>query len=268
MARWAIDAMSQDEREAALRSGRQVPSRPPLLDSDGVALFLDIDGTLLDLAATPDGVYVDHAVTALLPALARRLSGALALITGRAIAGADDLFPGLHLPIAGLHGLVRRAADGSLHSHPPPAGIEPLRADMAGFAARHRGVLLEDKGVTLALHYRQAPRLAPQVYRFMRERLAGLRGAWYLQPGKGILEIRPSGGDKGTAVRDYMAEEPFAGRLPVFVGDDRTDEHGFAAAAALGGWGVKVGRGSTQARYRLPQVAAVRAWLGDVVASP
>jgi trehalose 6-phosphate phosphatase len=241
---------------------------PPRLVAAKVAVFLDIDGTLLELAATPDGVLVDADVATLMPALSRRLSGALALITGRTLAGADRLFPGLALPVAGLHGLVRRSADGSVHAQPAPPGMTGLRGELASFAARHGGLLLEDKGSTLALHYRQAPRLASHVYRTMRARVASAGAAWRLQPGKAMVEIGPRGRDKGTAIREYMTEPPFRGRVPVFVGDDATDEHGFAAVVAMGGWGVKVGRGPTLANYRLRDVTAVREWLGAVLAPP
>jgi trehalose 6-phosphate phosphatase len=239
------------------------PGLPPPLDTRA-ALFLDIDGTLLELAPSPAQVRVDDDVTERLPALARELDGAVALITGRAIADADRLFPGLSLPIAGQHGTERRSADGTIHRHRlPQPGIARLRRELARFAARHAGVMLEDKGATLALHYRQAPRLAAHVHRTIRAQVAaGARGrAWRVQPGKGIVELRPDGRDKGTAIAEFMAEPPFRGRMPVFLGDDRTDEFGFAAVARMGGWSVKVGAGPTRARYRLPDVAAVRSWL-------
>jgi trehalose 6-phosphate phosphatase len=239
---------------------------PPL--SRSCAVFLDIDGTLLRLAVTPDSVLVDGEVTALLPRLQSALCGAVALITGRAIADADRLFPLMPLPIAGQHGCERRAADGSWHRHAPaPAGIARLRERMARLAADHEGLLLEDKGTTLALHYRRAPRLAGHVHRIMRTELALAASAgWRLQRGKGILEVTPDGRDKGTAILEFMSEPPFRGRRPVFVGDDLTDEFGFAAVERLGGWAVKVGRGRTCADYRLPDVAAVRGWLTAAVA--
>ena len=240
--------------------------RPPLLTSR-CAVFLDIDGTLLDLASTPDRVHVDDHITALLPELARQLSGAVALITGRKIVDADGLFPGLTLPVAGQHGLERRAADGSIHLHVASMrGLERLRRELARFAMRHPGLMFEDKGATLALHYRRAPELAAHVHRTLRTmlRTTAVSAEWRLQPGKKILEIKPDGRDKGTAILEYMAEPPFAGRVPVFVGDDLTDEYGFVAATHLGGWAVKVGRGPTRARFRLRDVAAVRSWLGSV----
>jgi trehalose 6-phosphate phosphatase len=257
-------AMAIDSRSRGLRRGR-----PPALNAR-CALFLDIDGTLLDLASTPDRVRVDASIRALLPALARQLGGAVALITGRAIADADRLFRGLALPVAGQHGLERRAADGSIHLHEASRrGIERLRRELARFTTRHPGLLLEDKGATLALHYRRAPGLAAHVHRTLRAmlRTTAVSAEWRLQPGKRILEIKPDGRDKGTAILEYMAEPPFTGRLPVFVGDDLTDEYGFVAAAHLGGWAVKVGRGATRARFRLRDVAAVRAWL-DAVSPP
>jgi trehalose 6-phosphate phosphatase len=249
---------------AAARAPRR--GRPPALTVQ-CALFLDIDGTLLDLASTPDRVRVDAHIRALLPALAKRLGGAVALITGRAIADADRLFRGLTLPVAGQHGLERRAADGSIHLHEASMrGLERLRRELWRFTTRHPGLLLEDKGATLALHYRRAPELAAHVHRTLRTMLreTAVSAQWRLQPGKRILEIKPDGRDKGTAMLEYMAESPFAGRLPVFVGDDLTDEYGFVAATHLGGWAVKVGRGATRARFRLRDVAAVREWLAAV----
>jgi len=250
------------------RAPRRGPP-PPL--TTRCALFLDIDGTLLDFASTPDRVRVDADITTLLPELAQHLSGAVALITGRAIADADRLFPGLTLPVAGQHGLERRAADGSIHLHKASMrGLERLRRELARFATRHDGLMLEDKGATLALHYRLAPGLAAHVHRTLRTmlRTTAVSAEWRLQPGKKILEIKPDGRDKGTAILEYMAERPFSGRVPVFVGDDLTDEYAFVAATHLGGWAVKVGRGPTRARFRLRDVAAVRSWLGAVSPAP
>jgi len=248
---------------ARKRRSTQRRRPPPPLDR-GVALFLDIDGTLIDLAASPELVTVHGEVAARLPELASELDGAVALITGRTIANADCLFPALSLPIAGQHGSERRAADGSIHRHRHAMpGFSQLRRELERFAARHDGVWLEDKGATLALHYRQAPRLASHVHRTLRQQLAiGAGGrAWRLQPGKGILEVGQEGRDKGTAIGEFMAEPPFRGRLPVFLGDDHSDEYGFATVTRMGGWSVKVGPGTTGASYRLADVAAVRRWL-------
>jgi trehalose 6-phosphate phosphatase len=241
---------------------------PPPLGAD-CALFLDIDGTLFDLAATPDRVRPDAEVTALLRSLSNRLGGALALSTGRAITDADRLFPGLRLPIAGQHGNERRTADGAMRRHSPPAqDLVTMRREVERFAARHRGLLLEDKGYTLALHYRLAPRLAPEVHRVLRAQVASNGGAWTLQEGNKLLEIRPSDRDKGTAIADFMVEPPFRGRLPAFVGDDLTDEFGFDSVGKLGGWAIKVGPGRTAAGYRLRDVAAVHRWLATALTLP
>ena len=241
---------------------------PPPLNA-GCALFLDIDGTLLDIAATPDSVRVGPRLAALLPAVSTLLSGAVALVTGRAIRDTDRMFGELVLPVAGQHGCERRDAEGTLHLHAPnPATLARLRRLIAEFAARHEGLSLEDKGSTLALHYRAAPQLASHVHQVMRAQVEFAREEGFrLQRGKRLLEVRPEGRDKGTAIRDFMQERPFRGRLPVFVGDDRTDEHGFAVVRSMHGIAVKVGPGPTIANHRLDDVAAVRHWLDDAVAA-
>ena len=246
------------------RVARNAP--PPL--PDGYAVFLDIDGTLLDLAPAPDAVHVDPALASLLPKVRRALGGALALITGRSITDADRLFPGLRMAVAGQHGCERRDARGTLHLHAPAtATLERLRKLFTEFARTHDGLMLEDKGSTLALHYRKAPQLAGHVHKTLRDTVeASGTKAYRLQAGKRLLELRPDNRDKGKAIRDFMTERPFKGRCPVFIGDDRTDEHGFALINTIGGWSVKVGPGSTCARYRLPDVAAVRAWLAALIA--
>ncbi len=243
--------------------------RPPTLRSCN-ALFLDIDGTLLDFADSPAEVQVDAELRAMLPSLARMLGGAMALITGRRIADVDQLFPGLDIPVAGQHGCERRAADGTLHDHQAAlSGFTRMRDALSGFAARHEGLRLEDKGQTLALHYRLVPDLAVQVRRTLRAQIeeSTATGDWELQPGKNVLEVKPSGRDKGTSILEYMREQPFAGRLPVFVGDDATDEYGFRAVAQLGGIAVKVGNDPTGARFCLPDIKAVRNWLRGALES-
>jgi trehalose 6-phosphate phosphatase len=145
-----------------------------------------------------------------------------------------------------------------------------MRAGMRALASRHPGLRLEDKGVTLALHYRRAPRLAGYVHRAVRALLAdAIRQGAALQliTGKLVVEVMPDGRDKGTAILEYLEEPPFAGRRPVFIGDDRTDEYGFVAVRRHRGWAVKVGSGPTRAQYRLPDVAAVRRWLASLPTS-
>jgi trehalose 6-phosphate phosphatase len=243
------------------------PNPPPPLTA-GCALFLDIDGTLLELAATPQAVSVDAAIVELLPSLAIALNGAVALITGRSITDVDGLFTGLTLPIAGQHGCERRDANGMLHLHAPARStLTQLRKLLADFAAAHPGVMLEDKGATLAVHYRLAPDLAGEVHRTVESSVARAAPTGLtLQPGKQLIEVRPDDRDKGKAIRDFMAERPFLGRRPVFVGDDAGDEHGFAVVQRMrGGIGVKVGPGRTRAKYALNNVADVRRWLSALV---
>ncbi len=251
----------------AIAKPRHLAAPPPLRTD--CALFLDIDGTLLELAATPDRVQPDPDVVALLRVLAAKLGGALALSTGRAIIDADRLFPGLTLPIAGQHGCERRRADGSTYVHPPPPqGLERLRIEIAAFVKRHEGLVLEDKGSTIAVHYRLVPHLAPHVHKTLRTLATASGGPWIVQDGKKVAELRPADRDKGAAIVDFMDEAPFRGKQPAFVGDDHTDEYGFAAVVLLGGCAIKVGPGPTAANYRLADVTAVRAWLRWAIESP
>jgi trehalose 6-phosphate phosphatase len=255
---------SDPERGPALRRSTRLPPPPPL--SADCALFLDIDGTLVGDAPTPDAVHIDADLMTILPRIATRLDNALALITGRSIGGVDRLFPQLHLPMAGQHGTERRDAGGGIHLHAPdPASFAELVKLLETLADRHAGLYLEDKGNTLAMHYRDAPRLAAHVHRVVRASLRRAGDLYDLQPGKRMLEVRPSGRNKGTAIAEFMREPPFAGRRPVFAGDDVADEFGFAVVDRMGGWSVKVGRGRTGARYRLPDIPAVRNWLGTSV---
>ena len=139
------------------------------------------------------------------------------------------------------------------------------KAALAPVLARHPGLLLEDKGLTLALHYRLAPRLASYAHRLMKGLASTAGSGLEVQRGKRVAEIKPAGIDKGSAVSAYLDEAPFMGRRPVFIGDDRNDEHGFAAVNRLDGISIKVGKGGSCARYRLPDVAAVRRWLAEAL---
>jgi trehalose 6-phosphate phosphatase len=249
------------------RPARFVRPPPPPLGND-CALFLDIDGTLAELADLPDAVRIDAEIAAALPRIAGELAGAVALVTGRAITSADRLFANLKLPIAGQHGAERRDAAGGIHLHAPRKDTQArLRRLLRRLAKRHPHLLLEDKGAAMALHYRAAPELESFVRRTLRATMLHAPG-YELQPGKMLVEVRPEGRDKGTAIDDFMGESPFAGRLPVFVGDDLTDEHGFAAVERLGGWTVKVGPGRTAARFRLPDAGAVKRWLLAPIGAP
>ncbi len=231
------------------------------------ALFLDVDGTLLEIAHHPDAVAVTAELVSLLERLDRQLQGALALISGRSLEGLDRLFAPLKLCAAGVHGLERRGAGGVLHRPEACAQLSALRGPLADFAAARQGLLVEDKQQSLALHYRAAPAHADEAEAFLREFLRDHPGLRLLH-GKMVFEIRPGGTDKGTAIADFMSEVPFKDRTPVFIGDDVTDEDGFATVNRLGGLSIRVGDGSdSAARFQLADEAAVfawlHAWLGD-----
>jgi trehalose 6-phosphate phosphatase len=236
-------------------------SSPPTLSRLGrAALFLDFDGTLVELADTPGGIAVPQRLRPLLDRLAERLEGRLAIVSGRAL---DDLrvhLGGSAAVLSGSHGAELLYADGRRVPVSAPPGLAGAREEVRRFAAASAGLLAEDKPAGVALHYRLAPARERSVCAFV-EALAARNGL-ALQRGKLVAELRAHGVDKGSALRRLMAEPPFAGARPVFVGDDLTDEHGFEAAAALGGEGVLVGPPrSTAARWRLDDVAAVTGWL-------
>ncbi|MGH8691323.1 MAG: trehalose-phosphatase [Burkholderiales bacterium] len=237
-------------------------SRLPAFAPDW-ALFLDIDGTLLEHAERFDAVRPGAAEVALLDAVQRAAQGALALISGRSVADIDALFAPLRFAAAGQHGVERRDARGGMHRHPLPSqALRSVAAHIREFAARHEGLLFEDKGENLALHYRLAPQMEGAAHAVLGEAAARLGAGFELLHGKMVVELKPSGRDKGSAIEEFMREAPFAGRRPVFVGDDQTDEYGFGVVNRLGGESVKVGAGATAARWRIADTGAVRAWLG------
>jgi len=241
------------------------PGRPPA-PSLNWAYFLDVDGTLINIADTPEAVLVDQTLLDLIENLHRASGGAMALVSGRMIADLQSRIKLPQLPLAGLHGLERRDSSGRLWIHAaPPATKSAIKEALAPVLARHPGLLLEDKGLTLALHYRLAPKLAGYVHRFMGRFANAPEQGLELQRGKYVVEIKPAGIDKGTAVAEYLAEAPFKDRRPVFIGDDLNDEHGFAEVNKLDGISIKVGKGPSCARFRLPDVEAVHHWLGEAL---
>jgi trehalose 6-phosphate phosphatase len=230
------------------------------------AYFFDLDGTLVDFAPTPGSVRVSEDLRLLLERLYRATGGAVALMSGRAIVEIDRLFPRAHVPVAGQHGLERRTARGAIRRHAMPTRrFERVRRRMADAVQGKKGLLLEDKGLSLALHYRRAPRLGAYAHRLARSMLSllGGRRQFCIQRGKYVVEMRPAGKDKGASILEFMKERPFRGRTAVFVGDDATDEYGFTTVNRLGGYSIKVGGGRSAARWRLPHVRAVRAWLAE-----
>lgn len=242
------------------------PLPPPPPASLDLAYFLDVDGTLLEIAETPNAVRVDQALLELLERLHRASDGAVALVSGRAISDLDRRLGHLRLPRAGQHGLERRDAAGRLWLHPATTEEKDrIREALRPLLETHPGLLLEDKGVTLALHYRLAPELEGLANSTMEKLVAETGGRLILQLGKCVAEAKPGGFDKGTAIVEYLEEAPFKGRRAVFLGDDLNDEHGFAVLNERGGITVKVGEGPTCARHRLPDVAAVRRWLAGAL---
>ena len=228
------------------------------------AYFFDLDGTLVELAEKPWGVHADEELRNRIAALTGATQGAVAVITGRPIADIDGLFPDLRLPVAGQHGVERRTFTGDVRRHLfPVEQLDDARHALREIVCRHPALLLEDKGLSLALHYRQAPRLASYAHRVMRRLCDDMGSAFTVQAGKRVVELKPSGRDKGMAIREFMEEPPFAGRRPVFIGDDITDEHGFEVVNAYGGLSIKVGSGQTLARWQLANVRAVHAWLAQ-----
>jgi trehalose 6-phosphate phosphatase len=237
------------------------PGKIPAPRAD-FAYFFDIDGTLVDISPTPSEVRLERELLELIERLHEVSGGALALISGRSIQDIDSLFHGQRLPVAGQHGVERRSGDGRISRHHfSGEHLEVSRARLREAIARHSRLFLEDKGLSLALHYRQAPTLGSFAHRLMRTLQLEIGPDYTVLTGKRIVEIKPSGKDKGQAVEEFMSEVPFKGRIPVFVGDDATDEYGFAVVNALGGHSIKVGRGRSIARWRLANVAAVRSWL-------
>ncbi len=228
-----------------------------------MALFLDLDGVLAPMAPTPDAVLAEPRRTAVLGRLDRTLDGRLAIVSGRTLGEIDRIADGAARSAAGVHGLERRRRDGAVDRTPASPGVAVALEAFRRFAADRPGVIVEDKAISTGLHYRQSPASAAEALVLATE-LAETTGL-ALQPGHMVLELRTPGADKGSALTAFMAEPPFVGAVPIMLGDDLTDEAGFRAAEALGGFGVLVGPyRATAARYGLDDVPAVLDWLEAV----
>jgi len=230
-------------------------------------LFLDVDGTLLDLAATPHAVVVDPALPSLLARLRLAADGAVALVSGRTIADLDRLFGELSLPVAGLHGCERRDAGGALHiAEVVTEQLAGVRAGLQDMVARQPGLMLEDKGAGLALHFQGSH--ARQLEHELRAEVALLAAPlvpqFALLDGHAVIEIKPAVHTKDSAVGAFMGEPPFAGRTPIFIGDDQTDYGGFAAVRRFQGMAIAVGP-RVKSDWWLPGPGAVRHWLEQLV---
>lgn len=240
----------------------KLPAPPETGADTSWALFLDLDGTLLDIACRPDDVHVDARLHDDLARLRARLDGAVALLSGRTLAQIDQLFDWDRHVAAGLHGAQLRTPDGTVHTTGDAATFAQARARAAELVAGTRGVLLEDKRLALALHYRRAPEARACAERIAQTLLQDVGGSHVLQHGDHVIELKPAGVDKGRALAALMQDPPFRGRTPWMLGDDLTDEHAFRHVNASGGVSVIVGaRRPTGACYALDGPAAVRAWL-------
>ena len=230
-----------------------------------IALFLDFDGTLAEIAPRPDAVQVEPGLVATLEQLRRRLGGALAIVTGRPVSMIDGFLAPAQFDAAGLHGVERRLggaiSGGQAEDHPDlRRQVGRLQVDSAALP----NVLIEDKGASVAVHWRLAgPDDAARAEALVRAAAEALGGAYRLQLGKAVGEIVPAQATKAQAIRSFLAQAPYAGRRPVFLGDDRTDEIAFASVQEDGGVAIRVGDGETVAGRRLPDPAAVRALLRD-----
>lgn len=233
---------------------------PPGIVANGDALFLDLDGTLATIRDRPADVALEATMRAALTAARKAVGGRIAVVSGRALSDVEGLVGLPHLALAGIHGLELRHADGTLRIAEPRSELLAARRELASLAAREPRLFVEDKGLGVAIHFRLAPDLAAVAEQAARG-IADRHGL-LLQPGKMVFEVRQGGADKGSALRAFMETPPFRGARPIFVGDDHTDEAGFAAANALGGHGILVGAARpTAARYRLSDIAEVEAWL-------
>jgi trehalose 6-phosphate phosphatase len=239
-------------------------SEAPQLDTvDNIALFLDFDGTLVHIVDRPDLTHVPPSLLATLSEAHAVLDGALALVTGRSIADLDKLMEPLQLPAAGVHGLEYRNGDGAIQSATDRSVPEWARQEILNLAEAAEGLLTEDKGHGMAIHYRLAPDRETSVREAIQRIAARLGPDFILQDGKMVFELRPACATKGTAVARFMEQPPYAGRIPAFVGDDVTDEDAFRVVNEMGGMSIKVGRldDASAARYELEDVSAVRNWL-------
>jgi trehalose 6-phosphate phosphatase len=229
-------------------------------------LFLDVDGTLIELTDSPLDTCADPELKTLLGHVAERLGGALALVSGRSIEYLDALFAPLRLSAAGLHGVERRKASGAMHGASfVDTQLNRARAAVHALVQAHPGTIVEDKGRTLAVHFRMAPEHEAAVREALTAIAKPLGSNYHIQEGSMVLEIKPRGFTKATAIKAFMAEPPFSGRKPVFIGDDLTDLDGFRMVEDQGGLSVAVGD-QVHGQFRLENAAAVRAWLGQIAA--
>lgn len=243
-----------------------INNAPPLenLQPATTAFFFDCDGTLARIVDQPDAAGVDADILQCLQTLWRATDGALAIVSGRSILQLDTMLSPLKLPLAGVHGIERRNGDGVIFRPDFDAqAVGAIAEELERFVAQHQGLVCEVKSASVALHYRMRPELEPDALSLM-SRVAGEHAAFRLLRGKMVAELSASHRTKGDAIEDFMQEAPFAGRLPVFVGDDVTDEDGFAVLGRYSGLGIKIGEGPTLAAHRIATLDGFHAWLHAV----
>jgi trehalose 6-phosphate phosphatase len=241
---------------------------PPLPEPAGNwALFLDIDGTLLDIAPTPEAVSVPPDLPHCLQEVTNALGGAVALVSGRPVPWMDRVLAPLRICAAGQHGAeLRLTAGAPLRAVAAPDDLNPIRRRIEGAIKEWPGVVIEPKSFGIGVHFRLAPERAGDVRRLLEEIATDAGGRYELLPGKMLIELKPAGPTKGRVVAAFMATAPFAGRVPVFVGDDRTDEDGFKEVLARGGHAIQVGPGvSAVASSFVANPAALRSWLKHIL---
>jgi trehalose 6-phosphate phosphatase len=232
-----------------------------------LAIFLDFDGTLADIVEHPDDVHLPVDTAQALATLARRTSGAVAIVTGRPIEQIDALTTPLVLAVAGVHGMSRRGFDGRLHATQHDAALfAEAQARLTGLHLRLPDTMIEIKPGSIAFHYRRRPDLAATIAENIHDALGDLEGLDILH-GKMVVEVKAGHAHKGDAIRAFMDEEPFAGRMPLFAGDDVTDEFGFAAIDELDGIAIKIGTGETSAGWRADDPEHFRKWLVGLAAA-
>jgi len=238
-----------------------VPQAPH--DLRRIAILLDVDGTILDIARTPQEVQVPETLRRTLAAVSDRVGGALALVSGRPLADLDVIFAPLRLPAIGGHGAeIRPVAEGGTIKRRAAALDAELKQQLTQIAARHPGVSIEDKGYSIALHYRLAPQEGPPLVREVSQACEPWVGrSIELLAGKAVIEIKTAGFNKGTAVRELMTLPPFAGRAPIYIGDDKTDEDAFLVVPEFGGHAISVGRRVVGIEEHFDSPADVRQWL-------
>ncbi len=244
----------------SLTDPSETVTHPPLDLLRGASLFLDFDGTLVEIEARPDDTRVSDRVRALMAKLSARLDGRVAIISGRPLDQIDGLFGGASFAISGSHGLEVRMPDGQISAPERPVGLDHALKEVRALQTKHEALVIEDKPFGVSLHYRLAPHIEDEC-RALAYAMADQDGL-QLQLGKMMFEVRVAGKDKGHGLRALMKSPVMAGTRPVFIGDDDTDEPALAAAEDMGGAGIVVDPiRPSAARYRLADVAATLAWL-------